>query len=59
MTVSGQILLDRSKPAQANYDGLIIISYVIFSIVFLAAIYAASMSAGTAPGDLSSMSVFP
>jgi hypothetical protein len=64
LSVSSEILLDNSKPAQTgyaqtSYDGLIIFSYAIFSIMFLGAVYAASMSPGTASGDFASMSVFP
>jgi hypothetical protein len=59
MSVSGEIHLHSSKATHNNYDGLIILSYVIFSIIFLVAIYAASMSSGTASGDLASMSAFP
>ncbi len=59
LSVSGEILLDTSKPAQNDYDELIMVSYVIFSLIFLGAVYAASISAGTASGDFASMSVFP
>jgi hypothetical protein len=59
LSVSGEIHFDSSKPAHNNHDRLIILSYVIFAIIFLLAIYAASMSPGTASGDLASMSVFP
>jgi hypothetical protein len=59
LSVSSEIILDNSKPAQTSFDGLIMLSYVIFSIVFLGAVYAASMSGGTASGDFASMSVFP
>jgi hypothetical protein len=59
MSISSEILLETSKPAQRDYDGLIMLSYVIFSIIFLGALYAASMSSGTPSGDFASMSVFP
>ena len=59
LSVSGEIHLDNSKPAHNNYDGPITLIYIILSIIFLGAIYAASMSPGTASGDLASMSVFP
>jgi hypothetical protein len=57
--VSGEIHLNNSKPEYKDYDALITTSYAVFAIIFLLAIYAASMSPGTASGDLASMSVFP
>jgi len=57
--VSGEIHLDNSQPTQNNYDWLIVLSYVILSIIFLVAIYEASMSSGIASGDMASMFVFP
>jgi hypothetical protein len=59
LSVSSEILIDHAEPAQKDYDGLIMLSYVIFSIIFLGVIYAASMSPGTVSGDLASMPVFP
>jgi hypothetical protein len=50
---------NNSELEVKDYDTLITLSYAIFSIVFLVIIYAASMSAGTAPGELASMTVFP
>jgi hypothetical protein len=40
-------------------DTTILLACVVLMIVFLIAIYTASMSPGTAPGELSSMTVFP
>jgi hypothetical protein len=59
LSVSEEIHLDNSTPTHNDYDGLIILSYAIFAIIFLVAVYAASMSSGTASGDFAAMSVFP
>lgn len=59
LSVSEEIILDTSKPEQHDYDGLIVLSYVIFSTIFLGVMYAASISGGTAATDFASMSVFP
>ncbi len=40
-------------------DLTILLSELALSIVFLIAIYLASMSPGTAPGEFASMTVFP
>lgn len=42
-----------------NYDAPIMLGYLVLSIVFLVALYAASTSPGTAPGDFVSMVAFP
>ena len=42
-----------------NHDTSIMLSYLIVSVIFLVALYSASMSAGTAPGDFASMVAFP
>jgi len=42
-----------------DHDVKIILGYVVFTIALLIAIYAASTSPGTAPGDFVSISVFP
>jgi Na+-translocating ferredoxin:NAD+ oxidoreductase RnfD subunit len=42
-----------------NYDAPIMLGYVVLSIIFLVALYSASMSPGTAPGDFASMVAFP
>lgn len=59
MRAAEDIRLDNSELKVKDYDTLITLSYVIFSITFLVIIYAASLSAGTAPGEFASMSVFP
>jgi hypothetical protein len=40
-------------------DASIMLGYLILSIVFFVALYAASMFAGTAPGEFASMVAFP
>jgi hypothetical protein len=42
-----------------NHDTSIMLGYLIVSVIFLVALYSASMSAGTVPGDFASMVVFP
>lgn len=42
-----------------SHDVTILIGCSIAAIVFLIALYLASMSSGTAPGDFASMAVFP
>ena len=42
-----------------NHNAMIFLGYSIFAIVLLIAIYLGSMSAGTAPGDFATMTVFP
>jgi hypothetical protein len=40
-------------------DASIMLGYLIVSVIFLVALYSASMSAGTFPGDFASMVAFP
>jgi hypothetical protein len=42
-----------------NHDTAILLGYSVLASVFLIALYLASMSAGTAPGDFATMTVFP
>jgi hypothetical protein len=42
-----------------NHDTSIMLGYLIVSIIFLVALYAASTVPGTAPGDFASMVAFP
>jgi hypothetical protein len=44
---------------EAKHDATILLTCVAFTIVFLIAIYLASMSPGTALSELASMTVFP
>jgi hypothetical protein len=59
MRVAENIRIDNSEPNVKDYDALIALSYVVFSITFLVILYVASLSAGTASSDFASMSVFP
>jgi hypothetical protein len=42
-----------------NHDVSIILGYLILSIIFLVALYSASMVPGTASGDFASMVALP
>jgi hypothetical protein len=59
MTVADETILNRSKQADRHFNRLIALSYAVFTIVFMALIFAASTSPGTASGTIASMSVFP
>jgi hypothetical protein len=59
VTAAENIRSGNSELKVRDYDTRIMLCYAIFSIAFLVIIYAASMSAGTAPGEFASMSVFP
>ena len=52
----------RFKTAQreaGSHDVAIVLGYVAFAVVLMIAIYFGSLSSGTAPGDLATMTVFP
>lgn len=51
--------INNAKRKAKDNDATILLSYVALSIALLIEIYFASMSPGTAPGDFSSMTVFP
>jgi hypothetical protein len=59
MRAAENIRRDNSGLEVRDYDTRIALGYAFFSIAFLVLIYAASIPAGTAAGDLASMSVFP
>jgi hypothetical protein len=42
-----------------NHDTSIMLGYLIVSVIFLVALYSASMVPGTFPGDFASMVAFP
>jgi hypothetical protein len=50
---------DVVKHEVKNRDMTILLGYSIFAIVFLIAIYLASLSSGTELGDFATMTVFP
>lgn len=51
--------INNTKLEIKHYDTTISLGFAALSIVFLIAIYLASMSPGTAPGAFVSMTVFP
>jgi hypothetical protein len=59
MEIAQQSRFAAAKPNARNSDTTIILGYSILAIVFLIAMYFASMSSGTAPGDFATMIVFP
>jgi hypothetical protein len=59
MEVTERTRLDSTKQEANNHDATILLSYAASAIVLLIAIYLASMSPGTAPGEFLSMTVFP
>ena len=52
-------LIDESELKVTDYDVTILLGAAALSIVFLIVIYLASLSPGTAPGELASMAVLP
>jgi hypothetical protein len=57
--IAENIRHENSELKVKDYDTLITLCYAIFAIAFLVIIYAASMAAGTPPGEFASMTVFP
>ena len=52
-------LQEKNSTCDATSDPTVLRSCLALSIVFLIAIYLASMSPGTAAGEFASMTVFP
>jgi hypothetical protein len=50
---------DHTDLEVKNYDVKIMLGYVVFVVVMLIAIGAASISPGASPADFASMSFFP
>ena len=59
MGIAQQTRFDATKREVRNHDPMILVGYLTFAIVLLIAIYFGSLSAGTAPGDFTSMTAFP
>jgi hypothetical protein len=59
MGIAEQTHFDVTQGQVKNHDAMILLGYSISAVVLLIAIYIASQSSGTAPGDLASMIVFP
>jgi hypothetical protein len=59
MEIAQQSRFATAKPGVRSRDTTILVGYSILAIVFLIAIYFASISSGTAPADFATMTVFP
>lgn len=59
MEIAQQSRFAPAKPQVQSRDTTILVGYSILAIVFLIAMYFASMSSGTAPADFATMTVFP
>ncbi len=52
MEIAEQTRFDVAQRQVKNRDAIVLLGYSMFAIVFLIEIYFASMSSGTAAGDL-------
>ncbi len=59
MAVVEQTRFETIQREIRNHHATISFGYSIFAIALLIGIYWGSLSSGTAPGDLASMTVFP
>jgi hypothetical protein len=59
MEIAQRSSVATAKQQTRNRDKTILLGYSILAIVFLIAMYFASMSSGTAPADFATMTVFP
>jgi hypothetical protein len=59
MRVAESSRSDNTDFEVKDHDAKIMLGYAVFAIALLIAIYAASASPGTAPGEFASMSAFP
>ncbi len=59
MEIAQQSRFATAKPKVRSHDTAILLGYSILAMVFLIAMFFASMSSGTAPVDLATMTVFP
>jgi hypothetical protein len=59
MEIAQQSRFATAKPEARSHDATILLGCSILAIVFLIAMYFASTSSGTAPGDFATMIVFP
>jgi len=59
MAIAHPTRFEIATSEASDYDVRIIAGYAAFALVLLIAIYLASLSAGTAPGDFAAMDVFP
>jgi hypothetical protein len=59
MAIAKQSRFDAVQGEVKNYDLTILLGYSAFASLLLIAIYFGSLSSGTPPGDLATMTVFP
>ncbi len=59
MAIAHPTRFEIATSETGNHDIRIIVGYAAFASVLLIAIYLASLSAGTAPGDFAAMGLFP
>jgi hypothetical protein len=59
MEIAEQSRFEATQPEARSYDVAIMFAYAFLMVTLLVAIYLASMSSGTAAGDLGSMVAFP
>jgi hypothetical protein len=59
MEIAQRTRFETAQRKVRSYDVTILLGYAASAIVLLIAIYLASMSPGTAPGEFVSMTVFP
>ena len=59
MEIVQQPRFASAKSEVRSRDTTILVGYSILAIVFLVAMYFASMSSGIAPADFATMTVFP
>lgn len=59
MEIAQKTRLETARRKISDLDVTILLGYSISAIMLLIGIYLGSMSAGTAPGDFATMTVFP
>lgn len=59
MEIAQRSRFAASKSQGRRHDATILLGYSVFAIIFLVAMYFASMSSGVSPGDFATMTVFP
>jgi len=59
MEIVQQTRFEAAQSEVRTQDMSIVLGYTVFAMVLLIATYLGSMSAGMAPGDLATMTVFP
>jgi hypothetical protein len=59
MEIAQRTRFETAQREVRSHDLTILLGYSALAILLLIAIYFGSMSSGTAPGDLATMTVFP